>query len=55
MMCPENTYSVSGILIDGLMGDWDNSTEVNGGTPKEMEFSCYYLKEFNNWIENEQC
>jgi hypothetical protein len=53
--CGINTYSVQGILLDGLMGDWQITKDQEGTSiPIEMEFDCFYNK-FNSWVQDKDC
>jgi hypothetical protein len=43
-ICAENTYSTTGTIIDGVMGDWDrvtNSEFISAFNHVEISSGCY--------------
>ena len=63
--CPSNTYSTTGVLIDGLMGDWNRiqnakdfimgSTETIDVLNLPIEYNCYHQDETFKWVQNLKC
>ena len=61
--CPSNTYSTTGVFIDGLMGDWNRIQKANDGSDTTttnmlnlpIEFNCYHQDEMFKWVQNLKC